>query len=184
MSLNLPNSLISSAVDKNWWNAIELTGGTGRQNFFHKAPNIFMSGFRAQSPKKTYLRLWLSFHTIHSCLGLLLFRLYIYCYQTITHRKPTVLNGQSLLECALVKRMVLPDECVSGHCISPCTCTHTKKWICFSGTQDWLKAAFVVDANREGIGQTPGNRPREDPHFYSHFAGLSTYTPKSCEVLG
>lgn len=36
-----------------------------------------------------------------------------------------MLNGQTLLEFALVKRMVWPDEYVSGHCISPYAYTYT-----------------------------------------------------------
>lgn len=84
------------------------------------------------------------------------------------HRKIAVLNAQAFLEFALVKRMILADEYVSGHCISECTHIH-ENWICFSGSQDWQKAAFIADENRVKIGQPNGNRLRGAPRADSLF---------------
>lgn len=61
--------------------------------------------------------------------------------------------------------------------------THNKKWICFSGTWDWQKAAFVADENRERIDQplAIGLGGLHTPIHFSDSA-LSTHTPKSTRL--
>jgi len=94
----------------------------------------------------------------------------VYRYQRKIHTQKCCVECPDPAVIALVKRMVLADAYVSGHCIS--ACTHTpphKKRICFSGTQDWQKGPFVAAESKKRIGQPTGNRPRRSPQADSLF---------------
>lgn len=101
------------------------------------------------------------------------------------HRKSTVLNAQTLLEFALVKRIILADEYVSGDCISACTCTHayTKSESAFQRLGIVKKLLLLLikrgrklfNALAIGLGGI---------HVLIHFSDrvLSTYPPKSTRL--